>query len=194
MLNKLQAAGNRNTYQQAAQVKIALQSITTFLHVALICPAFACMLSWPHLPHLPGFLHIEQRRSTLYRLWSPFVVTVLVLIACACQLCTKVHTLWCQCVLWTLSIFNTDPKLQHLHSIRQRAACTLLKLHCLVQALKDVCATHGWLQKGVVNLNNTALLFTAVKTWCSGEYISDVVIRIQLLWTPVFGQWENFRS
>lgn len=31
------------------------------------------------------------------------------------------------------------------------------------QALKDVCATHGWLQKGVVHLNNTALLFTAVK-------------------------------
>ncbi|KAL0035670.1 hypothetical protein WJX79_007102 [Trebouxia sp. C0005] len=34
------------------------------------------------------------------------------------------------------------------------------------QALKDVCATHGWLQRGagVVHLNNTALLFTAVKT------------------------------
>ncbi|DBB01595.1 hypothetical protein WJX77_000795 [Trebouxia sp. C0004] len=31
------------------------------------------------------------------------------------------------------------------------------------QALKDVCATHGWLQKGVVHLNNTALMFTAVK-------------------------------
>ena len=31
MLNKLQAAGNSNIYQQAAQVKIALQPIESFL-------------------------------------------------------------------------------------------------------------------------------------------------------------------
>lgn len=31
------------------------------------------------------------------------------------------------------------------------------------QALKDMCAARVWLQKDVVHLNNTALLFTAVK-------------------------------
>ncbi len=45
MLNKLQAAGNSNIYQQAAQVKMALQSIESLLRVALICLAFACMLN-----------------------------------------------------------------------------------------------------------------------------------------------------
>lgn len=50
MLNKLQAAGNSNIYQQAAQVKIALQPIESLLCVVLICP-FAeltppCSLVW----------------------------------------------------------------------------------------------------------------------------------------------------
>ena len=45
MLNKLQAAGNRIIYQQAPQVGVALQSIELFLHVALMCPGFVCMLN-----------------------------------------------------------------------------------------------------------------------------------------------------
>ncbi len=45
MLNKLQAAGNRNVYQQAAQVGVALQSTKSFLHVTLMCPGFVCILN-----------------------------------------------------------------------------------------------------------------------------------------------------